>query len=189
MKISIAGKNIDIGSSLKNYIEEKLTKTTDCYLQNLTSIHVVVSKKGHNFHTDIVIHDGSIGTIKSFAENDEVYSSFDTTLIKIEKQLRRYKHKILHKHKRNHAKKDVFEATKYIIEPQANFTEENNDQPITIAEKMTNIETLTVSEAIMKMDLEHLPALLFKNQANGRLNVVYYRADGNISWVDPGNNI
>jgi hypothetical protein len=37
----------------------------------------------------------------------------------------------------------------------------------------------------MRMELEHAPFLLFRNKANGRLNVVFQREDGNIGWVDP----
>jgi hypothetical protein len=51
---------------------------------------------------------------------------------------------------------------------------------------VNNIEKLTVSEAIMKMDLAHLPALMFVNKLNNRINMVYHRSDGNIAWVDPG---
>ena len=51
--------------------------------------------------------------------------------------------------------------------------------------RSTEIGTMTVSEAVMKMDLQDLPALMFFNSAHGRLNVVYRRADGNISWIDP----
>ena len=54
-----------------------------------------------------------------------------------------------------------------------------------VAEKPTDILTLTVSQAVMKMDLADLPALMFYNAGNGRVNVVYRRVDGNISWVDP----
>ena len=52
-------------------------------------------------------------------------------------------------------------------------------------EKTAKIEELTVDQAIMKMDLADLPALVFINKANNRVNVVYNRKDGNISWVDP----
>ena len=54
-----------------------------------------------------------------------------------------------------------------------------------ISEKNTEIEELAVDQAIMKMDLANLPALVFINSANQRLNVVYHRKDGNISWIDP----
>jgi len=49
----------------------------------------------------------------------------------------------------------------------------------------TPIETLTVSEAVMRLDLGDLPALMFRNRANGGLNMIYRRADGHIGWVDP----
>ena len=55
-----------------------------------------------------------------------------------------------------------------------------------IAEKPTSVDTITVSQAVMKMDLQDLPAVMFRNVSNGRINVVYRRADGNVSWVDPG---
>ena len=49
----------------------------------------------------------------------------------------------------------------------------------------TPIDSLTVSEAVMRLDLGDLPALLFRNRAHGRLNMIYRRADGHIGWVDP----
>jgi hypothetical protein len=44
---------------------------------------------------------------------------------------------------------------------------------------------MTVSMAVMQLDLGESPALLFRNAGHGGLNVVYRRADGNIGWVDP----
>ncbi len=58
------------------------------------------------------------------------------------------------------------------------------DNPVIIAEKSVEILTLSVSGAVMKMDLENLPALMFQNSHTNRMNVVYYRRDGNISWID-----
>jgi hypothetical protein len=49
----------------------------------------------------------------------------------------------------------------------------------------THIETLSVGEAVMRMDLADQPALMFRNSAHGGLNMVYLRNDGNIGWVDP----
>lgn len=57
--------------------------------------------------------------------------------------------------------------------------------PIVVAEMQTSVETLTVSEAVMRMELAEKPALMFRNGAHGGLNLVYRRADGNIGWVDP----
>ena len=79
-------------------------------------------------------------------------------------------------------------ATKYTISSQENAIEDDfeavGDNPVIIAEKPTDIEAISVSDAVMKMDLESLPALMFKNVKTDRINIVYYRKDGNISWVD-----
>ena len=53
-----------------------------------------------------------------------------------------------------------------------------------IAETSFGITTLSVSQAVMIMDLENLPAFVFKNSQTGRINVVYYKKSGNISWID-----
>jgi hypothetical protein len=57
-----------------------------------------------------------------------------------------------------------------------------------IAEMKTDIATLTVSEAVMRLDLADDGALMFVNRAHGGLNMVYRRADGNVGWVDPKGN-
>ena len=55
-----------------------------------------------------------------------------------------------------------------------------------IAEQATEISLLSVSEAVMRMDLADHPVLMFRNSTSGELNVVYRRSDGNIGWIDPG---
>ena len=57
-----------------------------------------------------------------------------------------------------------------------------------IAEMETEIATLSVGEAVMRMDLANTPVIMFCNSANGGFNVVYRRADGNIGWIDPSNS-
>ncbi|MEC9368765.1 MAG: sigma 54 modulation/S30EA ribosomal C-terminal domain-containing protein, partial [Pseudomonadota bacterium] len=63
--------------------------------------------------------------------------------------------------------------------------EPSGDSPVVIAEASTTIQEATVSEAVMQLDLSEQPFILFRNRREGRLNVVYRRADGNIGWIDP----
>lgn len=187
MQIQVSGKGVDIGESLRNYVTGKAEEAITKYIDRVTSVHVVVSKESHRFRVDI---NGNLGThaglvVKSQALGDDVYATFDGALDKIEKQLRRYKRKISNHHKYAEAS-DSPAGKKYVL--PANFGEEEDESKLSavvIAEKPTAIDTLTVSQAVMKMDLQDLPAVMFYNKSNGRLNVVYRRVDGNISWVDP----
>ena len=57
--------------------------------------------------------------------------------------------------------------------------------PIIVAEMETPIPTLSVGEAVMRMELAGAPVLVFRNEKGDGVNVVYRRDDGNVGWIDP----
>lgn len=189
MQVSVSGKGVDVGESFRTQAEDRLRAGIQKYLDRVVSIDVVVSKRGHEFVINI---HGNTGTssnliIKSTGASSDIYAALDAASDKIEKQLRRYKRRLTDHQKQQTADAvEYFNATKYVI-PSTTAEEESGDEntATVIAEKNTPISTLTVKEAVMRMDLAELPALMFRNAASGRLNVVYKRVDGNISWVDP----
>ena len=73
-------------------------------------------------------------------------------------------------------------------EVAAEGSESADGQPVIIADMETRIDTLTVGEAVMRMDLANLPAMMFRNRAHGGLNMIFVRQDGNIGWIDPRGN-
>src|SRR5690606_8547819 len=160
------------------------------YIDRVTTVHTVVSREAHLFRVDIT---GNLGThsglvVRGRGENSDVYAAFDEALEKISKQLRRYKRKITNHHKGQDEgvpKGRQVQGKKYVLPPETGEQEDDKHAGLVIAEKPTAIETLTVGEAVMKMDLQDLPALMFFNSGHGRLNVVYRRVDGNISCDDP----
>jgi len=188
MKITISGKQIKIGASLQEYVRENIETSIKKYFENAISAEVHFSKETHYFVTDIVVNEGT-GTqlyYKSQAKEDNIYASFDRALERMEKQLRRYKRRIKDHHKVSMGEATAWAATKYIISDDGQDIEEMSeiDNPLIVAEKQTSIESLTVSDAVMRMNLANLPALVFLNKKTGNFNVVYKRLDGNISWID-----
>jgi hypothetical protein len=57
--------------------------------------------------------------------------------------------------------------------------------PVIVAEMDMDIPEVTVSDAVMRLDLGELQTLMFRNSGHGGINVVYRRPDGNIGWIDP----
>lgn len=192
MQVTVSGKGVDVGEALRKHIEARLEERVNKYLDRVPSINVIISRESHMFRADI---NGNTGThsnimIKSHDENDDVYAAFDGACEKIEKQLRRYKRRLTSHHKSEGVSPEqeelLYRATKYVLaDHEEDKMTSMEDAPLVIAEKAADLEKLTVSAAVMKMDLADLPALMFINSSNGRLNVVYRRRDGNISWVDP----
>ena len=83
-------------------------------------------------------------------------------------------------------------ASYYLLEPlKEESDEESADEdanPVIIAESQTALREMTVSDAVMQLDLSEQPAIVFKNAGHGRINVVYRRRDGHIGWVDPASS-
>jgi len=188
MQLHISGRHVDLGAAFQEHVEKRLQEGLSKYLDRIVSLDVVVSKEAHHqFRVDI---HGNTGThsgiiLKSQGGANEIYAAFDDAATKAEKQLRRYKRRLKGHHAAT-AETRAMTARKYVLKPESHEDElDEKGAPVVVAEKATNIETLSVSDAVMKMDLAALPALMFFNAGSGRINVVYRREDGNISWVDP----
>lgn len=192
MQITVSGKQVDVGDALRTHVEDRLSSSIPKYLDRVTQCEIVISREAHLFRADIVLNTGTHShlVVKGRGDAVDAHAAFDAAAEKIEKQLRRYKRRLTDHHKTDRNETVSIgdaesRATKYVLASRQEEEESNDEAPLIIAEKATNVENLTVSEAVMRMDLADLPALMFYNKANGRLNTVYRRADGNISWVDP----
>jgi hypothetical protein len=73
-----------------------------------------------------------------------------------------------------------------IAAPEQETSEEVTEyNPVIIAETMTALRRLSVSEAVMELDLTGCPVVVFRHAGHGRVNLVYRRSDGHIGWIDP----
>jgi ribosomal subunit interface protein len=189
MQVAVSGKGVEIGEAFRKHAETRVTEGMSKYLDRVTSVDVVVSREAHLFTVSIHSNVGTSSNLvlKSQGQSEDIYAAFDDAADKVEKQLRRYKRRLKdhHRHSSPSADQRAIEGIKYVIQSSQDEEEATDDQPVIIAEKPERLSRLSVSEAVMRMDLANLPALMFYNASTGRLNVVYRRADGNISWVDP----
>lgn len=187
MQISISGQHIAVGNSLQDYVRNRMSQLTAKYFVSPISANIHFSKDGFQFICDIIVNDGTGRhmLLKGNGNSDDIYSSFDIAISRFEKQLRKYKSKLKDRHEKIKISELSPTAVKYVIPPNPEEDELlTADNPVIIAEKSIEILNLSVSAAVMKMDLENLPALMFQNINTNRINVVYYRRDGNISWID-----
>lgn len=188
MEITVKGKNIDVGDALRKHVAGELESTVGKYFSRALEATVTISREAYLFRANISVHPVRGMLVQSHATADDPWAVFDTALERIAKQLRRYKRRISSHHKRRGAEEvaPAEQVAQYVIAAE-NEDEElaEEAQPAIIAETTTEISTLTVSEAVMRLDLAELPLVMFRNRASGSLNVVYRRPDGNIGWIDP----
>lgn len=187
MDVSVNGKNMEVGDALRTHAQASVASHVAKYFNRAIDAHVTMSRQAHQFRADITVHPGRGMLVQGSAMSDDAYVAFDTAVERISKQLRRYKRRLIDSH-RGKNNDEVVPAQQYVIRSDADEELPAEDAPpVIIAEMPAEIETLTVGEAVMRLDLGDMPAMMFRNRANGTFNVVYRRPDGNVGWIDPTN--
>ena len=191
MQLSVKGKQLDVGDALRTHVDESLSRILDKYFGDALEVTVTLSRDAHLYRAVISAHVGRGIHLEAHGDANEPYPAFDSAADRLSKRLRRYKRR-LRDHNTKAAEAAPLPAQQYIL--AGNGAEETGEddnadgQPAVVAEMTTEIPMLTVSEAVMRMDLGNLPAMMFRNSAHGGLNMIYQRSDGNIGWIDPRGN-
>ena len=186
MGLRISGKHMNVGEALTSRIEDRLEEAVTKYFPGGYDGHVTLEKQGSRFACDCVIHLDSSADLQGTASETDPTAAFETAADKIEKRLRRYKRKLKDHHSHNGNGREAFEAASYVLASTEDDEELPADfNPLVIAETSAKVKTMTVGMAVMELDLTEAPVVMFKNAANGGVNVVYRRPDGNIGWIDP----
>jgi ribosomal subunit interface protein len=196
MTLRISGKSISVGDALRGRLSERTDEVLRKYFDGNYSGHITLSKDGFGFRTDCALHLDSGITLEAESNAADAYASADQALILIEKRLRRYKSRLKDRSARkSHAEAvamaeltaPALDAPSYVIEAPAGEGdgEVNSYNAVIIAEATTSLKRLSVSEAVMELDLTGAACMVFQHGGSGRVNIIYRRTDGNVGWVDP----
>jgi ribosomal subunit interface protein len=196
MHIQVVNKGIDVSDSLRAQILGRVEDGVAKYFNRPGEAHVAISREGMGFRVDCSLHLPSGMMLQAHGSADDAYKAADSTMDKLEKRLRRYKRK-LKNHRHDHKAELPAESLPiFVLKGMRDaYSEEEEDhvdeslsdapEPIVIAEHAGEFRTLTVGMASLELDAADSPFLMFRNAANGGLNIVYRRPDGHIGWLDP----
>lgn len=195
MPFRVSGKNIDIGQALRARVNARIAEVTTKYFDGGFSGHVTIGKEGFGFRTDCVVHLDSGIVLEADALAADAYASADQAALRLEKRLRRYKHRLKdhqmarasdRPHDDRAPDRAPASAPSYVIAAPEHDSEEEATQwnPVVIAESTAALKRLSVSEAVVELDISGTPVMVFRHAGHGRINLVYRRADGHIGWID-----
>ncbi len=187
MRYKISGKQIDIGISLQIYVKEVLGVFIDKYAQRATNVTVIFSRNAHEFVCEATLHLSTGLIAQAKAHDTEIYAAFDCCNEKLEKQLRRYKRRLKNHYKECSEPVELSQAASYTSnnDSRINVVKPESLEPVVILETEYDIASLSVAEAVMKMELKDSAFLIFRIERKSSINVVYRRDDGNIGWIEP----
>jgi ribosomal subunit interface protein len=194
MRIQVSGRHVDVGEALRTRIGDDLSGSVGRYFERGGDAEVVVSRDGHGFRVDCAVSLASGQNLQSHGLGGDAHAAFSQALDKIEARIRRYKRR-LKSHTIAATAKAAETSALYVLKPPSDEVDEldgwedsSTESPpaaMIIAETETPLRTMTVSMAVLELDLIESQTIVFRNAAHGGLSVVYRRPDGNIGWVDP----
>jgi len=174
MKLNIRGSKLEITDAIKSYLESKVQKL-DKYFENPEEItaNIVAKTKGINQTIEITIPIKR-AILRVEESNNDLYSSIDLAIDKLERQIRKNKTKI--KQKNNRERFDMF--VDFEIE------EEYEDNETIVKRKTIDMKPMSEEEAILQMDLLGHEFFIFKNSDTDNNAVLYKRKDGNYGIIE-----
>ncbi len=186
---------MDLSDALRTRVSSHLETIADKYFGDALEAHVTFSRLRSFFTCDINVHAGRGLRLRGEGEAADANSAFDDAAEHIAKRLRRYRRRV-NEHARDLAQRERPQAARqYVLRqeeenaPPAQDGDDGHDAAMAyatvVAEQPTEISHLSVSEAVMRMDLADQTVMMFRNSSTGELNVVYRRSDGHIGWIDP----
>ncbi len=187
MPFRVSGKNLDVGDVLRERVNARIAQAVDKYFDGGYSGHVTVAREGFGFRTECAIHLDSKVTLHAEGRAADAYASADQAALRVEKRLRRYHRRLKDHHPERLDGRDAVDAASYVIAAPEHESEAELDgfTPVIIAESTTRLKQMSVSDAVIELDMTGAPVLVFRHAAHGAINVVYRRADGHFGWIDP----
>ena len=175
MNFIISGKNIDVTPGLKSCIEQKLGKL-ERYFTPETEIIVTLSVEKERQKIEVTIPvKGHI--IRSEQSSNDMYVSIDLVEEVIERQLRKYKNKLVARNQEgSNFKQEFFESED---------TSSEDDEIKIICTKRFGIKPMFPEDACIQMDLLGHDFYVFFNAETEEVNVVYKRKNGTFGLIEP----
>jgi len=176
MAISYTFRHMEPSEELRSYVEERVDRLKK-YFDSPVDAHIVLTVEKFRHIADMTLSsDGN--TTKAVEQTDDMYSSIDQVMDKIEEQLRRFRSK-KKEYKPETIKGEVFEESE--IEVQESLVESG---PQIIKAESVDIKPMDINEAAMQIELSNQSFLVFTNAKSKQINIIYKRKDGNLGLID-----
>lgn len=194
--ITVTGRNVLVTDPIKEYALEKVSKI-ERFSDRIIDVAVTMDVHKLDHRVDIIARVNHF-KIKAQAVSDNMYASIDKAVDKLEAQLLRYKSKLQDHHSPGVAAIDMnvnvlrsaseeeIQDINYDIEDENRRRLLDRYTPHRIVKTETrSLKTLTDGEAIMKMELSGDAFLVYRNEADHNLKIIYRREDGDFGVIEP----
>ena len=173
MNIIVNGRHLEITPAIRSYAEEKISRFGR-YLANISEATVTFTVQKYRHKTEVLLKANGV-MIQAEGTTGDIYSSIDDVVEKLEKQVKKYKEKLV-SHRKGEGKTVPVEAGAEVSAAETGAI---------IKRKRFAMKPMSPDEAALQMELLAKNFFIFANDVSGDINVIYRRNDGNYGLIEP----
>lgn len=183
MRISIAGRHMEVTSTLRKHVEDGLEKLRG-HFDRILDANVVLSVEKHRHIAEVTLHGNGV-RIHGRESSPDMYASVEAVMAKLDKQIRKFKQRTnRHLAGRHKGTRLAQQEVSFFQEETATNPEEPRPNRIVCREKLP-MKAIGVEEAARELEASQGNFLVFSNVDTQQINVVYVREDGSYGLIEP----
>ncbi|MFL6539965.1 MAG: ribosome hibernation-promoting factor, HPF/YfiA family [Chthoniobacterales bacterium] len=196
--VKVTGRHLPITPAINDYVVRKIEALHLDY-PRIIEAHVILEVEKYRHSAEVILVCSNHITIEACEETDDMYAAIDAVVDKIARQMRKYKTRLMKKHR---PRKDiVHHLEEHILEPEPvalnskngngngdhaeqHDEDEEHHHPVVRTERYP-VKPMFVDEAVLQLEMSTRQFLVFMNPRSSRMNVLYRRKSGDFGLIEP----
>jgi ribosome hibernation promoting factor len=182
--VKVTGRHFPITDAINECVIRKIEGLHLDY-PKIIEAHVILEVEKYRHSAEIVLVCSNHITIEAREETDDMYVAIDAVTNKIARQMRKYKTRLMRKHR---PRKDIVQhLDEQVLHPEPTEEDEHQEHAVVRTERFP-VKPMFVDEAVLQLEMSHRQFLVFLNARSARVNVLYRRKSGDFGLIEPTAN-
>lgn len=184
LPITVTGRHVDVTQAMREHAHKKVSGLHLDY-PKIIEAKVLLDVEHNNRHkAEIILFCANHIVIEADSTTPDMYASIDETISKIARRMRKFKTRMLKSHRPN-KRRDMRHLPEEVFAPDLPTEPEEEHEPVIIHQEKYRIKNLYSDEAIMDMEMNDKPFIVFHNAKTDKLSIIFRRDDGDYGMINP----
>jgi putative sigma-54 modulation protein len=179
--VKVTGRHLQITDAINDHVTKKIESLHLDY-PKIIEAHVILEVEKYRHSAEVVLVCSNHITIEACEEMTDMYAAIDAVTDKVARQMRKYKTRLMRKHRPR--KNVVQHLEEHVLHPEPTEDDEHLEHPVIRTERYP-LKPMYVDEAVLQLEMSHRHFLVFLNARSSRVNVLYRRKSGDFGLIEP----
>jgi ribosome hibernation promoting factor len=197
--IQVTGRHVSVTEAMKEYCRRKVACLHLDY-PKIIELQVILDVQKYRHTAEVILHCSNHITLEASSESNDMYASIDQVVDRIGRRMRKYKTRLMQKHRpRRHAVQHLeekvlrWEWLQRVAELEQNGAEEAPVEPVkeehhgpeVVHTEKYPVKPMFIDEAVLQMEMSSKQFLVFLNAKTEKVSVIYRRKTGDFGLIEP----